>query len=478
MKKISHFNHMPGPENILRKQLNNGSTVLVHEHPGTRTAVVNASMPCGSYLDPLGKTGLAEFVASCLTYGTRSHDFSSLSELLEGSGASIGVHCGPRAFTFNGACLAEDLPMLLGILKEISDEPIFPETQTEIHRQRMLSAYEMHLHDPESMADERFDELLFGKNHPYGRTDYSTVEEIMSITRQDLLDFQQRYLGPRGTIVTVSGGLPAEQIMEECEKQLGSWTKSQEMLSPSDYFPAVPFPENPLSEHIEIPEKSEMSLLMGTLGPCRNAPDYLDAVLGNSILGEFGMMGRIGRKVREENGLAYYAGSSLTPLTYGGCWTVEAGVNPANVESASGLITEELRRFTSEKVSDEELDDVKSFFLGSLPLSLESNSGAAALLMNMETHDLGLDYLQQIPARVGAVTAESILETARKWLDPEKLIRVTAGTMGNQKSEIRNRGIFKISQAGVWGLQSLRKTMARASYFPGNKISESRAITE
>ena len=132
---------MPGPENILRKQLDNGITVLVHEHTGTRTAVVNASMPCGAYLDPVGKTGLADFTANCLSYGTQTHDFPSISELLEGSGASIGVHCGPRAFTFSGACLTEDLPMLLSILKEISDEPAFPRFKKSIQKAKKQAIF-------------------------------------------------------------------------------------------------------------------------------------------------------------------------------------------------------------------------------------------------------------------------------------------------------------------------------------------------
>ncbi|MBQ6517114.1 MAG: insulinase family protein [Anaerolineaceae bacterium] len=430
MTKRTHLNHLPGPETILRKQLDNGVTVLTHEHLGSRTAVVNVSMPCGAYLDPLDKTGLADFSANCLTYGTQSHDFTALSELLEGSGASIGVHCGPLTYSFSGACLTEDIPMLLGLMREIADEPSFPEQQVEIHRQRLLSAYELHLHDPDSMTDERFDEMLFGKTHPYGRSEYGTIEEIVSITRQDLFDFQRRHMGPRNVIVSVSGGLPAQQLMDECQKQLESWNKAQDIIDPADLFPAVPFPREARSEHIEIPEKSEMSLLMGTLCPKRSSPDYLPAVLGNSILGEFGMMGRIGKSVREQNGLAYYAGSTITSLLYGGCWTFEAGVNSGNLESAAALILDEIRRFTSETVSTEELDDVKSFFLGSLPLSLESNSGVAGLLINIEAHNLGLDYLQRLPEKVGAVTAESILETARRWLDPDKLIRVTAGTRG------------------------------------------------
>ncbi|MBR6089666.1 MAG: insulinase family protein, partial [Anaerolineaceae bacterium] len=343
--KYSKGKNKPCSDNILRKELPNGIIVLAHGNTDSRTVVINGSMPCGAYLDPMDKTGLADFAANCLTHGTRSHDFSSLSELLEGSGASLGMNCGPRALTFSASCLTEDLPMLLGLLRECLDEPAFPQVHVEIHRQRLLSALELHQHDPDGMANERFDSLLFG-DHPYGRREYGTAEEINSISREDLLDFQRRYFGPRHMILSVCGGLSNERLLGECENVFSDWKKTQDEIETADFFPPVPFPEKAVSEHIEIPEKSEMSLLIGTLGPARSDPDFVPAVLGNSILGEFGMMGRIGKAVRKEHGLAYYAGSSLTSLTYGGCWTVEAGVNPANVEKAAELIMNELRRFT------------------------------------------------------------------------------------------------------------------------------------
>ena len=422
--------NIPGPDNILRKEFTNGITLLAHENSSSHTAVVQASLPCGSYLDPMDKTGLADFAASCLNHGTQTHNFDQLSELLEGSGASLGIGCGPRAFTLRGTCLAEDLPMLLGLIREILDEPFFTANHVEIHRQRVLSSYELHLHDPESMANEVFDRVLFG-DHPYGRPEFGTIDEINSITRDDLFRFHQRYIGPKGMIAAVSGGLPAELIMDEWEKVFGTWQKPCEPISVADYFPPVLGPEKSYSTHIEIPEKSEMALILGTMAPRRGSADHTAALLGNSILGEFGMMGRIGKAVREENGLAYYAGSSLTSLTYGGCWTVEAGVNPANAEKAIDLITKELRRFTSEEVTAEELDDVKSFYLGSTPLLLESNNGIASLMLNMETHHFGLDHLIRLPDRIKSVTGTAILETARKWIDPDKLILVTAGTKGD-----------------------------------------------
>lgn len=418
---------LPGPENILRKEFPNGITVLIRENPYSHAVAVKGSLLCGSFLEPAGKIGLTGFAAGCLTAGTESHNFMEISELLEGSGASLGFSSGPRTISFSGSCLSEDVPMLLGLLKEVLDEPVFPENYIGIFRQRVLAAYELHLNDPESMTDERLDALLFG-DHPYGRPEYGSVETINGFTRKDLVEFHRQFFSPKGMVLVIVGGIRAEEVLDVCGNVFGTWTKAADKINLADYFPPLNFQKRAVSEHIEIPDKSEMSLVIGTLGPARKDPDFIPAVLGNSILGEFGMMGRIGQTVREENGLAYYASSSLHSLTYGGCWTVDAGINPVNAERAAELILAELRRFTSQKVTAEELDDVKSNYIGSLPLSLESNSGVASLLMNIETYQLGLDHVLRLSERVSAVTPEQILQTAQKWIDPDKMIRLTAGT--------------------------------------------------
>lgn len=167
---------------------------------------------------------------------------------------------------------------------------------------------------------------------------------------------------------------------------------------------------------------------MGTLGPKRQTPNYLPASLGNSILGQFGMMGRIGDVVREQAGLAYYASTSLNAWIQAGSWEVSAGVNPANLQRAIDLIIGELRRFSSELVAAEELSDSQDNFIGRLPLSLESNGGVAGALLNLERFQLGLDYYQRYPDLVRAVTREQVLEAAHKYIDPDRLAIISAGT--------------------------------------------------
>jgi zinc protease len=152
-------------------------------------------------------------------------------------------------------------------------------------------------------------------------------------------------------------------------------------------------------------------------------------MIGNSILGRFGMFGRIGEAVRESEGLAYYSFSTLSGGLGPGPWMVIAGVNPRNIQRAIELIRREVGRFVQTKVTQTELTDNQASLIGRLPLQLESNEGVASALMNIEIYGLGLDYYQHYPGIVGAVTREQVLETARRFLHPDRLAIAVAGPL-------------------------------------------------
>jgi zinc protease len=182
-----------------------------------------------------------------------------------------------------------------------------------------------------------------------------------------------------------------------------------------------------VTRRVEIPGKIQSDIVMGVAGPPRKSPDFFAAALGNSILGQFGMMGRIGEVVRERAGLAYYAYSSMSGGMGPGPWSVSAGVNPDAVDQSIELIQGEIRRFVTELVTAEELSDSQSSTIGRLPLALESNAGVAAALLNLERYDLGLDYYIRYADFVKAVTIEDVLETAQRYFDPDKIAIAVAG---------------------------------------------------
>jgi zinc protease len=176
-------------------------------------------------------------------------------------------------------------------------------------------------------------------------------------------------------VLVVVGAIEPDACYDLVCQALGGW--QMENTLPLRQFPVVTPLKKKIVKHIGIPGKSQADVIIGTLGPRRNAPEYMSASLGNSILGQFGMMGRIGDIVREKSGLAYHASASLNSWIEAGSWEVSAGVNPANLQRTIELVHDELKRFTAEPVTAEELADSKANYIGRLPLSLESNGGVA-----------------------------------------------------------------------------------------------------
>jgi len=416
---------LPGPDDIHRSVLDNGITVLSRPNFNSPSVFISGYLPAGSLLDPDEKLGLADFVSSVLMRGTQNHDFQQIYDSLEGAGASFGYHTGGHTTGFNGRALAEDLSLLLDTLSDTLQNPIFPTDQIEKLRAQILTSLAIRGQDTSDMASILFDLLLYD-GHPYSRVDEGWPETVQAITREDMLDFHHRAYGPRGMVIAIVGAVGPENALDLVERSLGGWRN--EAQEDAFELPEYIRPGKMMRKHYPIPGKSQSDIVMGTDGPKRRDPDFMPALLGNDILGQFGMMGRIGEVVREKSGLAYYAYSNLSAGHGPGAWYVSAGVNPSNVEKTVTLVAKELERFVEAGVLEGELADSQANFIGRLPLSLESNAGVAGALLNIERYDLGIDYYFRYANLVKTITVEDVQAVARKYIDPEKLVIATAGT--------------------------------------------------
>jgi len=414
---------LPGPEDITRSVLPNGITVLTRTNDSSPSVVISGYMLSGSQFDPAERLGLAHFTAACLMRGVEGLNFQQIFNELESVGASLGFGASVHTTSFSGRALAEDLPLLFSIVSRCLRQPTFPPDQVERLRANFMTGFAIRAQDTSEMCSLTFDQLLFPE-HPYGRPEDGFPETVKPITREELIAFHRKHYGPRGMVIVVVGAVSAAKALEEVQKALGDWINPEQPEPPA--IPPVTAPVG-VRRHIALPGKMQTDLVMGTIGPVRKSPDFLAASLGNNILGQFGMMGRIGDVVREQAGLAYYASTSLNGWLSAGSWEVSAGVNPVNLQKAIDLIQLELRKFVSEPVSVQELTDSQANFIGRLPLSMESNGGVAAALMNLERFQLGLDYYQRYADLVRAVTPELVLEVARRYLNPDQLVVVSSG---------------------------------------------------
>ena len=420
----NHKSALPGPEDIYREVLPNGITVLTRSNFNSPSVVVSGYFDAGALFDPDEKLGLADFVTSALMRGTKKRSFDKIYNELESVGASLGFSSGVHKSGFNGRSLAEDLPLLLNLLAEALTTPVFPKTEIEKLRAQLLTGLAIRAQDTSDMASMIFDEILF-KDHPYSRPEDGQPETIKKIKRDDLIKFHREHYGPRGMVIAIVGAVKPEEAVRQVKRALGGWQVKGQKESPA--LPSVKLLKKVTSKAHRIAGKSQSDLIVGTNGPRRRDPEFMAASLGNNILGQFGLMGRIGDVVREKAGLAYYAGSSLSAGLGPGSWEVSAGVNPQNVQRATDLIVSELKRFVDEGVTASELADSQTNYIGRLPLSLESNNGVAGALINIERYDLGLDYYHRYSGLVSEVTPENVLTAARKFIDPDRLAIAVAG---------------------------------------------------
>ena len=259
-----------------------------------------------------------------------------------------------------------------------------------------------------------------------------TLDTVPALTTDKLRAFHRRTYGPRDMVVVVVGAVEPDVAIETVRARFADWRNPDQPAEAM--LPSLPPMAETRRSFVPLPGKSQSDIILGLAGPPRTAPDYHAANLANSVLGQFGMMGRIGQSVREELGLAYYAGSSLDGGLGPGPWSVSAGVNPANVDLAVERIIDELRRIIDEPVSEDDLDDVQSYYTGHLPLQLESNEGIAGTLVNIETYGLGLDYLVNYRATIRALTVDDLLQAARRYMHPDALVIAVAGPDGAESA--------------------------------------------
>jgi zinc protease len=359
--------------------------------------------------------------------GTARRTFQQIYDTLESIGASMNFGSGIHTTGFNARSLAEDLPTILDLAREVLQEPAFPTEQVERLRAQLLTGLAIRAQDTNEMASLTFDQIIYD-GHPYSRPEDGYPETIQAITPAHLDEYHRQHYGPRQMVIVVVGAVDPSSAVDQIAQVLGSWQNPQQPEPPT--LPPLSPHEESITRRVAIPGKSQSDLVMGSVGPHRRSPDFMAASLGNSVLGQFGMMGRIGNVVRERSGLAYYAYTTLNAGMGPGSWEVSAGVNPANLEKTIQLVREEITRFVSEPVSNEELADSQANYIGRLPISLESNYGMASALLNLERYGLGLDYYRRYAQTVRAVTPQDILETARRYLFPERLAIASAGPDG------------------------------------------------
>ena len=414
------------PETVTRHQLGNGAVILAKENPASASVSIAGSLKAGSLYESDTTAGLASLTASMLRRGTRKHTFQEINVALDEVGASLSFSAEADGVAFGGRALAGDFELLVGLLGEILMGPAFPEAELGKLRGQILTHLGVLETDTTYRADCAFMASLYPQGHPYARPIMGTRDTVQALTAKALAEFHNAYYHPQTLIVAVAGAVKQDRVLDRFAAVLGQWqvkgAPELQIIPPAETPPEI------ITRRVELPAKAQVDLIWGIIGTSRTSSDYYAAMMANLILGRLGLMGRLGENVRDQQGLAYYVGSTLDVGLGPQPWSIMAGVHPSNVERTVASILGEVQRLRDDPIRDEELEEGQSYLTGVLPLHLETNEGIAHILLDIEDYGLGLDYLLRYPGIVSGISKEEVQRVALKYLTPDRYVLAMAGT--------------------------------------------------
>ncbi len=415
---------VPCSANIAQFELANGVRIFAYENFNSPAVVINGYLLNGSLDEPREKAGLAGFVTDCLMRGTNRFSYEQIFEQTESIGAALNVSGGMYTTSFSGKSLAEDLPLMMTLLADVLRRPIFPKAEVEKERAEWLTGLEERENNTGARCGLAFRALCYPKTHPMSWSSDGYLDTARVITVNDLHDFHRTYYAPQGMVITVVGAVKAEQVRDQVAAMFGDWATARPTQAS---MPSAPPLKKIVRKHVKTPGKSQSNLMLGFPALPQTHPDWIACQLMDSILGQFGMYGRLGDSVRKEEGLVYYVGSRFDGGLAQGPWYLYAGTNPKTIDRVVTIALSEIQRMLDKKVTPTELRENKSYFIGSIPLQMETNEGIAGQIVSMLRYGRGLDYLLDYPARVNAITAADVQRVAQTWLNTERYVLATAG---------------------------------------------------
>jgi predicted Zn-dependent peptidase len=383
---------------------------------------VSATIRTGSLYDPKDKIGLASMTGSVMrTGGTKNISGDDLDERLAYLGASISSFIGTTSGGASLSALIKDAEEGLRLFADVLMNPIFSEDKIKLYKDQEIEDLKNKNDNPRGILSREFNKLFYGSHPSVWEETQASVE---AIGQEDLLAFHDRYYAPNNIILAVAGDFEKEAMLSKVEKAFAGWSKKQIQ------FPVIP--EVKIKNHPGVfmvqKDINQGYINVGHFGIKDTNPDVFAINIMNFIVGGGSFTSRITTKVRSDEGLAYNTGCRFDNRhLYPGLFYGYVQTKSATVYYAISLILDEFKRIQKEKVTDEEIETAKNYYLDSFPDRFSSSIGTMRTFADLEYDGFPMDYYNTYRDKTNAVTKEDVMRVARKYIQPQKMSILVVG---------------------------------------------------
>lgn len=422
--------------NVWDGSLSNGMQVFGIENNELPLIQFRIEIEGGLLMEKATKTGVSNLMADLMTRGTANKTPEELEAAIDELGASINVNAGRQTVTISGNSLARNYQKTLDLVEEILLEPRWDETEFELAKQSILSQIAQQSANPNSIATNAYNKLLYGEDHILSFNSIGTTSSVESITLEDLKDYYNAYISPSVADFMIVGSIKEQEVMNSLAELANRW----EAISVD--IPEFETPEMPESSTVyfyDVPNAKQSVIRFGYLAMPETDEDYYPATVMNYILGGGGFASRFTQELREGKGYTYGIGSGFSGSNIAGPFTISSGVR-TNVTYESAALVKEILEDYPATFSDKDLETTKSFLLKSNARSFETLGAKLNMLDNISDYGWKADYVRDREQIVRDITKEDIAELAKKYANPDRMIYLVVGDAKTQMDRLEQLG--------------------------------------
>ena len=395
-------------------ELDSGVRVVTERMPSVRSVALGFWIGTGSAAEAEPEAGLSHLIEHMLFRGTARFESVEIDQIFDGMGAELNAGTGKETTSVYSRVLDVHLERALDVMADMIWRPRFAQDDLDNEREIVLEEIAMYEDDPQDKVFDVLGEAVFG-SHPLGRAIIGRADVVAGTPADGLRAFHAARYVPGNIVVAAAGSLDHDALVE----QIG---RAEAARASAPVPPAVVPPGDELARRIRFIEKDteQYHLCLGGPGIPRDddrrfALRVLDNILGGSS------SSRLFQEVREKRGLAYSVYSFQSLYAGTGQVGLYLGTRPDNVGRAMAVVASELERFRTEPGTAEELERSKENVKGRLVLALESTTSRMNRLGSSVLAELPLLSVDEMVARIDAVTLADLEELAHELFAPERL---------------------------------------------------------
>jgi zinc protease len=380
-----------------------------------------------SFLEPPDKLGLQAICGSVMrSGGTTSMTADQINERMEFLAGSVS----PTSLSIHTRHLDEGLKIWMDILTN----PAFPEDRVRREKQSMAAPLRNRNRNLTGVASTQWEKLIYGENSPI--TAEVTEATINAVTRADVVAWHKKYWGANNAILVVAGDFKKADMLAKLEATFGKWRKADAVATPP--WPKVAGLASKPGVYMVQPlgaTPNQGIIRIGTLSLTQDDPDYPAVDLMNYTLGGGSFSSRITQVVRNDQGLAYSASSSVgADLHYPGAFAGFTQTKNTTVVFATQLIMNEIERMYNGDVTEKDLQFAKSARINAFPSMFSTVFGNVGSFARLEFDGRPMDYYDTYLERYRKVTVADIKRVAKKYLQPDKMVVLVTGYIDECKA--------------------------------------------